>query len=179
MSPIRFGVDEAQSACDEWGFNCGPGALCAVLHMTPAELRPHLRDFERKRYTNPTLMLDILRDLKIPHRLVYRSDEPRGGLEYPEFGLIRIQWGGTWTKPGVPMKARYRYTHWVACRWGDCAEHTCEMFDVNAVCAGGWLKWDEWAGSLIPWLIRECVPRCDGTWWPTHMIQVFKGSDAA
>lgn len=51
--PLRFGVDEAQAASDEWGFNCGPAALCAVLGLTPAELRPHLGDFERKRYTKP------------------------------------------------------------------------------------------------------------------------------
>ena len=32
---MRFGLEEAQAASDEWGFNCGPGALCAVLGKTP------------------------------------------------------------------------------------------------------------------------------------------------
>jgi len=49
-----FGVQEANAASEAWGFNCGPGALCAVLDLTPDELRPKLGDFEAKGYTNPT-----------------------------------------------------------------------------------------------------------------------------
>lgn len=44
--PIRFTEDDAQAAWEAWRFNCGPGALCAITGMTPAELRPHLGDFE-------------------------------------------------------------------------------------------------------------------------------------
>ncbi len=65
---VRFTRDEAQAAGEAWGFNCGPGALCAVLGKTPNELRPHLREFERKRYTNPSLMAAILHDLHVPFR---------------------------------------------------------------------------------------------------------------
>jgi hypothetical protein len=171
--PVLFTEAEANAAADEWNFNCGPAALCAVLDMTPAQLRPHLIDFEQKGYTNPSLMFAVLNNLKIEFRKSYRSDLPPDTRlnPYPLFGLVRIQWGGPWTKPGVPMRVRYRQTHWVACRRGN-SKPEIEIFAVNAMCRGGWLSFYEWSTKLIPWLIRECVPKGDGTWWPTHGIAI-------
>lgn len=167
---VRFTRDEAQTASEEWGFNCGPGALCAVLGMTPDEIRTHLLDFESKGYTNPTLMLDVLNGLSVTWKLTYRGDDPRRMVVWPDFGLVRIQWGGPWTKPGVPMRARYRHTHWVA-HDNSRGEHG-EVFDINAICCGGWLPFNEWANELTPWLIRQCEPKADGMWWTTHVIEV-------
>lgn len=169
--PVMFTLEEAQKASEEWNFNCGPAALCAVLGMTPAELRPHLIDFEKKGYTNPSLMFAVLNNLKVDYRKIYRSDQSHsGGLNpYPTFGLVRIQWGGPWTKPGVPMRVRYRQTHWVASRG---KSYDLEIFDVNAMCKGGWLSFTEWSTELVPWLIKEAVLKADGTWWPTHGISV-------
>ena len=168
---VRFTRDDAEQAGNEWRFNCGPGALCAVLGMTPAELRPHMLDFEAKGYTNPSLMYGVLDKLGVQYRQCYRGDGPASGHTlYPRFGLVRIQWGGPWTKPGVPMRARYRQTHWIATRGEPSAR---EAFDINAICVGGWLPWTEWATQLAPWLIREAVPKGSGEWWPTHSIEVL------
>lgn len=164
---LRFTLDEAQQAADDWGFNCGPAAICAILDMTPEEIRPHLGDFETKCYTNPTLMLDILNRLKVKFCQTYRSDNP-SNLTVVKFGLMRVQWGGPWTKPGVPMRVRYRHTHWAAINNGQ------EVFDINAMCAGGWLSWEEWSTQLVPWIIKECCQKGDGTWWPTHGIEINK-----
>lgn len=165
-SAIRFTLDDAQRASDEWRFNCGPGALCAVLGMTPDELRPHMLDFEAKGYTNPTLMTGVLDRLGVRYRQTYRRDEPYG-MPRLNRGLMRVQWAGPWTKPGVPMRARYRQTHWVAMR-----NDGREVFDVNAVCVGGWLSFEEWSLQLVPWLIRECCPKGSGEWWPTHALEI-------
>lgn len=51
---------EADRAYDAWGCNCGPGAIAAIMNMRLDAIRPLLGDFERKRYTNPTLMWEIL-----------------------------------------------------------------------------------------------------------------------
>lgn len=161
---IRFGVDEAQAAADAWQFNCGPGALCAVLDKTPAEIRPHLGDFERKGYTNPKLMAEILRRLNVTYFKPMSDD-------WPIFGLVRVQWAGPWTRSGVPLRARYRHSHWVASSRPS-AEGERYVFDVNAVCAGGWLSYQEWSQQLVPWLLRECEPKADGRWWPTHRWEV-------
>lgn len=181
---LVFTEAEANAAADDWNFNCGPAALCAVLDMTPAQLRPHLIDFEQKGYTNPSLMFAVLNNLKIDHRQFYRGDIPSPTLDSDRIphamispnepgyrlSLARIQWGGPWTKPGVHMGARYRQTHWVASRVVDLC--SLEIFDVNAMGDGGWLPFRTWSDKLIPWLIKECVPKADGTWWPTHGISI-------
>lgn len=184
MKDLRFGLNEAQEAADDWGFNCGPAALCAVLGMTPDEIRPHLGDFERKGHTNPSLMAAILKRLEVPFGRRYQC---LGGLEavrpaYPNFGLVRIQWSGPWTRSGVPVKARYRHTHWIAVREstnyrtalrGTTPRTTPRwVFDVNNIAWGGWIFWECWAKDLVPWLLERCEPKSDGRWWPTHCWEI-------
>lgn len=177
---VRFDRDDAQAAADAWGFNCGPAALCAVLGMTPNEIRPHMGDFERKGYTNPTLMGDVLLSLGVRTKLIFRGNNamPSGSVPWPQWGLVRVQWGGPWTEPGVPMRVRYRHTHWVASRRtrpiGGTRLYHNDVFDVNAMCEGGWISSVEWAAGLVPWLLRQCEPKAHGDWWPTHCIEVAR-----
>jgi hypothetical protein len=144
-----------------------------MLGLTPKEIRPHLLDFERKGYTNPTLMKAILDRLRVSWRQTYRGDSQRQALgrQWPKCGLVRIQWAGPWTKPGVPMRARYRHTHWVGSwRPGELTD----VFDVNAVgiSGRGWKWFELWTSNLVPWLLRECEPGATGEWWPTHFIEI-------
>lgn len=169
---LRFQAEDAYKAGDDWGFNCGPGALCGILNWTPDELRPFLGEFEDKGYTNPSLMFAVLTRIGAVYRKSFRSDEPLACYRRPaphvvSFGLVRIQWGGRWTKPGVPMAARYRKTHWVAVRGGD------RVFDINAISVGGWITTGIWRGQLVPWILEECCKDGDGTWWPTHGIEIL------
>lgn len=167
-SDVRFTLEDARRAGDQWRFNCGPASLCAVLGMTPEEIRPHMLDFEMKGYTNPTLVFDVLNKLRVKHCQVYRSDNPLGVVNL-NYGLMRVQWGGPWTGPNVPMRARYWHTHWVGVRR---SADKREVFDVNAMCVGGWLPWQEWSLQLVPWLLKQVCPKGDGRWWPTHGIEV-------
>lgn len=164
-----FSLDEAERAFDAWTFNCGPAALAAVLNLTPAQVRPFMGDFETKGYTNPTLMLECLQRAGARFRQVYRGDKP-ACVPPIDLGLMRVQWTGPWTKPGVPIAARYRVTHWVGLR-----NQSKEVFDVNAMCVGGWIPYAEWSQELVPWLIREMYPKADGGWWPTHVLEVMHG----
>ena len=163
---LRFDVDDAERAGDRWGFSCGPAAICALLGLTPDQLRPHLERHSRKRsYMTPDDVLRALDSLGVRHSAGRRH-------QYPQFGFARIQWGGPWLKPGVPYKARYCYTHWVAscggCTTGSCRFQIC---DINATCVG-WMSLNEWSGKLVPWLLKEAVPRADGSWSITHTIEV-------
>lgn len=171
LSPPRvpFDVAEADRCYDVWGFNCGPAAICAVTGKSPEEIRAHLGDFESKRYTNPTLMLRALRSMGISH-VCTQSQGPTLALEWPKWGLVRIQWAGPWTRPGVPIPARYRHTHWVATHIGDPGIGR-GVFDINAIEAGGWIPFWAWKDRLVP-LILESVPRSSGDWWPTHSIEL-------
>jgi len=156
---IIFDAEEVNSL--DWPFNCGPGALCAVLQVGPAHIRPHLRDFESKGYTNPSLMSAILAGLGLKYS--------RLPLKWPGYGLMRVQWDGPWCAYNAPIEARYRHTHWVAvCGQG----HEALIFDVNATCVGGWISYLEWASRLVPWLLKEVEPRASGRWETTHRIQL-------
>lgn len=166
---LRFTLADSHRASDEWNFNCGPAAVCAAFNLTPSEVRKHMGDFEAKRYTNPSLMFEVLKSLKANYRTVYRSDDPNGVTPKVGLGLMRVQWGGPWTNPGMPMRVRYRQTHWAVLT--DQSEF---VFDINAMQDGGWLPYMIWASRLIPWLIKECVPKADGRWWPTHVIEILK-----
>jgi hypothetical protein len=191
---LKFSYSDAERANDEWGFNCGPGSLCALLELTPAEVRPHLGDFEQKRYTNPTLMKAALGSLGVGGRWAQLSDveQRRVGdmrfpdaavrrLEWPQRGLARIQWGGPWTNHGVPMAARYRQTHWVAAQM---IAGITAIFDVNAHTAcdssawtnrNGWTSDAFWKERIAPFIIKHCVPRGDGTFWITHVFEQEQG----
>jgi hypothetical protein len=161
----RFDQAAAERAGDEWGLNCGPGAIAAIAGLTLDELRPHLGDFEKKHYTNPTLMWAILNRLGLRWRV--RKD----GQQWPRYGLVRVQWGGPWTAPGVPIAARYRHTHWVGSMLLDgCDEQN--VFDINCICVGGWVSLAEWSTYVVPWLLKQCEPKADGKWWPTHVVEI-------
>src|SRR3990167_150016 len=105
----RFNLADADRAHDEWGANCGPGALAAIMGMTLDEVRPHMGDFESKGYTNPTLMFYAMESVSARFRTRSLASNVKL-LGWPVYGLARIQWEGPWTKPGVPMAARYRHT---------------------------------------------------------------------
>jgi hypothetical protein len=178
IPPLRFAPDDATRAFDEWGCNCGPTALAAVLGLTLDEVRPCMGDFEAKHYTNPSLMLASL-DRAILHQGVRRPWRSRSiadnvpKLDWPSFGLARIQWEGPWTEPGVPLRVRYRHTHWV----GACAANPANVgvFDVNAlsdICPHGWTGLDAWEAILVPHIIKTCVPRANGRWHITHTIEI-------
>jgi hypothetical protein len=163
---LRFGLEDAQRASTGWGANCGPGAIAAIMGMTLDEVRPYLGDFERKRYTSPTLMREVLDRIG---RGYFFNKPP---LTWPQYGLARIQWHGPWMTPGVPIGARERHTHWVAsCRSG---RRGIGIFDINAMSSGGWISLRDWGETLVPWLLKEAVPRADGQWSITHAIEVSR-----
>lgn len=161
----RFTLADAERAREEWGANCGPGAVAAIMGMTLDEVRPHFAaaGFAAKHYTNPTMMRDVLRRIARPH-------QPLKVLGWPNWGLVRIQWEGPWTKPGVPMRARYRHTHWVG---GAVLNGGAGVFDINCINNGsGWASFENWEALLVPWLLKECQPKANGRWHKTHVIEV-------
>ncbi|MGS1093095.1 hypothetical protein ACVCNR_00740 [Aquamicrobium terrae] len=168
----RFTAVDADRAYDEWGANCGPGAIAAICGLTLDELRPHMGDFEDKRYTNPTLMWQVLHS--VGARFKARAGQ-FGSADLPAYGLARVQWEGPWTQAGVPMRARYRHTHWIgAAQRANCGGGvSIGIFDINAIGNGsGWCALQDWESILVPWILEECVPRANGRWHFTHIVEV-------
>jgi len=160
----KFNLADAQKAGDTWGANCGPGALAAITLRTLDEVHPHLDGFDQKHYTNPKMMYAALKSLGVEYRDVEG---------WPEWGLLRVQWEGPWMNPGVPLRARYRHTHWVGCQRIDRITF-CGLFifDINAMCVAGWLPFEEWDQQLVPWLCKQCEPKWNGKYSITHSIEV-------
>lgn len=163
MLATRFTDISAERAHDEWGCNCGPGAIAAIMGMTLDQVRPFVEDagFHSKHYTNPTMMYDVLNAIGRPWRKI--------GLQWPQYGLVRIQWEGPWTEDGVPMRARYRHTHWIGFETGKASYG---VFDINCINNGsGWVSLDDWNAIVVPWLTGK-IKRAYGTWHKTHCIEV-------
>lgn len=73
-------------------------------------------------------------------------------------------------KPGVPMAARYRQTHWVG-SWRAPLTGALAIFDVNAVNSGGWCNLEPWERILVPHLTGH-IAGADGTWSMTHAVEL-------
>lgn len=162
----RFSVDDLDRAYDTWGCNCGPGAVAAICGLTLDEVRQHMGDFEQKGYTNPTLMWAVLESIGLTWAHV------RPAATWPLHGLVRVQWEGPWTKAGVPARARYRHTHWVGAATDPV--RGIGIFDINAMGKGsGWSSLEDWSRMLVPLILKECVPRANGGWHLTHVVEVM------
>lgn len=169
MQELRplFSAEDATRAYDSWGCNCGPSALAAVAGLTLEQVRVHIGDFELKGYTNPKLMLASMDRIG----LKYKKSKPLydGELLFPQFGLARIQWEGPWTKPGVPMRVRYRHSHWVA---SSTHSDGTQIFDINCMLVGGVVGVSVWRDSVVPWLLERCEPKANGKHHITHSIEI-------
>lgn len=167
----RFTQADVSRAATEWGLNCGPAAVAAVCGLTLDELRPHLGDFEQKGHTTPTLMWQILGNLQRARLIggLWIRSMGSGTLPWPLYGLARIQWEGPWTAPGVPVRARYPRSHWIGCAWID---DDTSIFDVNCMSVGGWVRLGVWSECVVPWILKECVPRANGLWHVTHAVEI-------
>ena len=161
MTPLRFTPEQAERAYNDWGCNCGPTALAAIMGMTLDDVRPLIPGFDAKHYTNPTMMNEALRSIGRPWAKI--------GAIWPKYGLVRVQWEGPWTNPGVPMRARYRYTHWIGAEIG---RASIGVFDCNALGNGtGWSDLKDWAAIIVPHLTGG-YPRASGAYHLTHALQI-------
>lgn len=163
MPDVRFTEADAERAFQEWGCNCGPGALAAIMNMTLDEVRPHIPGFASKRYTSPTMMYAALHNIGRPWIDVQRDEL------WPSHGLVRIQFEGPWMKPGVPIPARYRYTHWIGAQ---ILVGQVGVFDINCINNGnGWVSLEDWTSDIAPHL-ASAFKRATGEWYITHSIEV-------
>jgi hypothetical protein len=174
MADIRFTLADAERANEEWGANCGPCALAAVLGLTLDQVRPLVRGFEDRGYVNPMMMTDALARSGARWKAASLQRSSDESLRFPDHGLARIQWEGPWTAPDVNNKRwAYRYTHWVGAARRKSA---ISIFDVNALgLCSGWMPLETWSRDVVPMLLAS-IPRASGTWHITHAIEVQEPS---
>lgn len=169
--PQRFTAADCAHAHAAWGCNCGPAALAAMAGLSLDEVRPHLGDFEAKRYMNVTMMRAALARL----RIAFGEVNPGEALDYPFYGLCRVQWEGPWMNAGVPVYARYPHTHWIGA-YRKPVTSDIVVFDVN--CPVGWADLDVWNQLLVPQLVAQ-HKRASGGWHFTHAFDIPAARDGA
>ncbi len=147
-----------------WGANCGPTALAAVLGMSVAAVRPIVEAVQGGKfigYMNAGHLVDCLRQAG---RSSWRTDCGRGEVRWPKTrGLCVLQFDGPWCEPGVPAKARYRYTHIVAAIADGLLIYDCNNDDV-------WLPRPKWEREVIAGLVSS-TKRATG-WYTSTSIDV-------
>ena len=161
-----FTLEDANRAFDEWGANCGPGAVAGMLGRTLDEVKPHMGVFSKKRnYTNPKLMYDVLDSIGVKWKLKKQKD-------WPDYGLVRVQWHGPWTDLGAHWRARLRHSHWIGVMVSKAGAGV-GVFDINCINNGtGWISLKDWEFLVVPWLLGEVEPEADGEWSITHSIEL-------
>ena len=174
-APLRFTmVDWAQTVA-AWGWNGAPGSLCALLGLTPAELRPHMLDFKAGASgTSLTLVRDVLERLGMSNRLTFSARGNTANFPIPAYGLMRLQWSGPWCRHGRSNHHTATHTHWIGTRTVRREGLVHEIFDVHAMHRGGWVSTNEWSGRVVPEILRTHVPHSDGHWWVLDALEVWK-----
>jgi hypothetical protein len=161
---LPFSEEAFDAANAEWGCNCGPGALAVMLNLSLDDVRTAMfPNFERLRYTSPTMMKDALVNLGVSWR---DREPPFDKCTMTRYGLCRIQWEGPWSGHGANPKWAYRYTHWIGA--ADFPNAGYQIFDVN----GGWRSPPYWTSQIAP-AIAQLYPRATGGWYVTHRWELF------
>jgi hypothetical protein len=130
---------DIERAAQRWQANCGPCSLAAVLGMPVQRVQALLPDWPG--YTNITCMKAALARAKA------RVTEV--GARLPGYGLVFLQWGGHDHKP---VKAQYRYTHWIGIDRGAERQDTRRVFEVSAP---DLITWQEWQRVMPGWMREE------------------------
>lgn len=165
MLTYSFTEADSQEAYDEWGANCGPNSLAFALQKPLSEIRGSIPDFDKRRYTSPTMMKQALVNLSVPWVEVKPVSKDTMFQWLP--CLVRIQWCGPWTDEGANPKWAYRQTHWITTYMVE--RQGPMVFDCN----GGIRGFKSWQDEIVPPL-TAMYPRANGEWFPTHVWKIIE-----
>lgn len=176
MIPPRFTADDLDRASDAWGCNCGPGSVAAICGLTLNDVRLIFMaaGFDAKRYTNPTMMYEVMNAVGRTWQRVKTSQLSGAAAHMPWWGLCRIQWQGPWTHTDANPRWAYRHTHWIGAAKRK-ADGGIGVFDINAMRAtetgAGWTSLEDWSVHIAP-SITAGISRASGGWHITHALEV-------
>lgn len=151
---------DIDAAHAQWKANCGPCSLAAILKKDVNDVRQFLNGFDKRGYMNPTHMKEALH-LAGQHFTIKKT--------IPTFGLAFIQFTGTWTKPGAPIAAAYRHTHWVGVAHPK--PFWTFLYDVN-IEGGQWVEKMWWEENVLP-LIADAHKGADGKYFIRTAIEII------
>ena len=164
---LRFGAPCYFKAMNEWGCNCGPGALAAMTISSLDQARLALsrcgdiKGFDECGHTKETLMKVGL------ERLSFSIRENKSNV-WPKYGLVRVVWHGPWNDYGKGNFWPPHHSHWV----GSVMTHEGLMiFDINAIVVGGFINMAFWEDVVIPDILKDID--ADGSWTMLESWDIF------
>jgi len=141
-----------------FGANCGPSSLAAILGKEVCRVMCYFPHFEYSRWTNLTQMRRAFDEAG------YSVKVRR--CELPTHGVALIQWLGPWTKRDFFSRWSLIHTHWVAVSENYVFDHTeCK-----------WQTLEEWSGQVAPRFI-ENIPQAHG-WAVKYGVETTKPSSS-
>ena len=170
--------NDLAAANDEWGANCGPGALAAIMGVPVAQVRDRFPHFPAKAVTNLTQMRAAAPSHVRVTPAAPADPAPRGPFPVVERALVQIQWTGRWTRPDANRQFAYidclKNSHWVAARLSTSASPGVWVYDVNVnwdgEIPGGWVPVATWATRIALMIIEEKKARTG--WYAREILQL-------
>jgi len=154
MAITLYRPTDAEEAYNLWGANCGPSAMAALLGVELSVIRTHISNW--KGYTTPSMARDTLRSAGA------KCDYGRNG-DWPQIGMVCIQFGGPWCAPNAHPIEQYKRSHYIAV-------HGSAVYDVNC---DKWISRGHWNTLIAPEIAR-LYERSDRTWYPRSCISVHE-----
>ncbi len=160
MSQVLFVPGDIMEANEEWGANCGPCSLAAVIGIDVSKVRKACAGFEGRGYMNQTQMNDAIDNLGLMGLATPKVKAPRQGHNFPNYGVALIQWRGKWDS--APPIAQYPHTHWIGVNGK-------MIFDVNQ--DPHWQGFVAWSQATVK-RITDTIKDADGRWYLRMGIEI-------
>lgn len=135
---IPYTAEESVCANREWRATCGHHSIAAAVGVKLDAVKaacPKLTG-----WMSPTMISKTLAALGCNPR-AYPCAQKMGQPPPWMVAIMRIQWEGPWLKEGVPVKAAYAYTHYIAVTPGS------EVMDP-ALDTISLLPWQSWISAV-------------------------------
>lgn len=112
MILLPYTPEQSQQAYDEWKAMCGHHSIAAATHASLDRVKQACPKLVG--WMNPTMIGTTLHNLGARTKCLTRLPDDTRFLFTPGRRVMRIQFEGSWTGPGVPPAAAYKHTHYIA-----------------------------------------------------------------
>lgn len=111
---LPYTLLESAQAHAEWNAMCGHHSIAAAVGVGLDAIRD--AGVPLKGWMSPTMITRTLEALHVQftQRHLSPARSPANVLSAPSPQILRMQFEGSWMRPGVPVGAQYQRTHYIA-----------------------------------------------------------------
>lgn len=109
---IPYTVEESETANREWMASCGHHSIASAAGVSLADVKAACSKLCG--WMSPTMIEETLLALGCRYSVVKGKFSGKPASRINERWIMRVQFEGSWLKPGVPAGAAYQRTHYIA-----------------------------------------------------------------